>query len=73
MSQNLKLINIKNHTKNHNLKLKTYKYQNHTKNLYVFIWFLIVYKSDDGLIVKPKLVTCKTFLNLVVHDGGLEH
>jgi hypothetical protein len=24
----------------------------------VFVWFLIFNKSDDGLIDKPKLVTC---------------
>jgi hypothetical protein len=33
---------------------------------------LIFSNSDDGLIDKPKLVTCK-FVNFVVHDGGLEY
>jgi hypothetical protein len=35
-----------------------------------FVWLLICNRSDDGLIDKPKLVTCK-YVNFVVHDGGL--
>jgi hypothetical protein len=28
-------------------------------------------RSGDGLIDKPKLVTCKNFVNFAAHDGGL--
>ena len=35
----------------------------------VFAPFLIFNRSEDGLIDKPKLVTCKKFANFFAHDG----
>jgi hypothetical protein len=44
--------------------------QSHIK-IKVFVWFSIFNRPDDGLIDKPKLVTCK-LVNFVVHYSDLE-